>query len=468
MSDTNILSERKLNVRRLTDAKIYTHAGVLDIVGRRGWGAYLDLKTEAWPAPGCSSTSMPACGCCGSDGYGNCYTCGIWVVTYGGNPPSYSFNTDPTFGYKDGNNMGFKSFALSGDQSYFNSPISTYICTSCAGFTESTVMNGNYNMGYTSYAGIKEADGTLWAWGYNAYGQVGDSTSTSKNSPIQLGSDSWKMVSGGAYYFFAAIRSDGTLWTWGYNQYGQLGTGDTTNRYSPVQVAGTWDYVQCGVWTTAAIRNDGTLWTWGNNANGLLGDNTTTYRSSPVQISGGGTWKTVHIDTSVAHGIKSNGTMYGWGYNAYNTVGDGTSVNRSSPVQIGTSFSDWKFARVAGATYTSYAIRTNGTMYAWGYGPYGLSAASIVSPVQVGSATNHSEFHKGCSANPILRKSPVEGYAGVKFITTDGKINSYSYWNSTQYGIYSGGSARELVIAYNGITTYDYPTAALIKYIEKT
>ena len=93
------------------------------------------------------------------------------------------------------------------------------------------------------------------------------------------------------------LFNDGSLWTWGYNSFGQLGDNSNTNKSSPVQTAAggiNWKQVSCSLFHTAAIKTDGELWTWGQNGYGELGDNTLTNRSSPVQTIGGGTnWKQV-------------------------------------------------------------------------------------------------------------------------------------------------------------------------------
>jgi alpha-tubulin suppressor-like RCC1 family protein len=106
----------------------------------------------------------------------------------------------------------------------------------------------------------------------------------------------WKFVSCGNY-FTAATKTDGTLWTWGGNTLGQLGDNTTAHRSSPVQTISsnnTWRQASCGLNHMSALKTDGTIWSWGGNAYGNLGDNTTTNRSSPVQqIIGGITWKQI-------------------------------------------------------------------------------------------------------------------------------------------------------------------------------
>ena len=140
--------------------------------------------------------------------------------------------------------------------------------------------------------------GTLWLWGYNLYAQLGDNTTTNRSSPVQTvsGGTDWKLVNSG-WYHTTAIKTDGTLWTWGRNDNGGLGDNSRTRRSSPVQtVAGgtNWKSVDGGHLIFAAIKTDGTLWAWGSNGVGQNGDNSTTKRSSPVQTVAGGTnWRSV-------------------------------------------------------------------------------------------------------------------------------------------------------------------------------
>ena len=152
---------------------------------------------------------------------------------------------------------------------------------------------------------IIKTDGTLWAWGKNNSGGVGDGTTTARSSPVQIGSDTdWAQVSTGSAK--AAIRTDGTLWTWGDNSYGQCGLGDTTERSSPTQVgSGTdWASVQCAKssYYTMALKTDGTLWAFGRNYMGQLGDNSQTNRSSPVQAGSATNWIAFQAD-----GVDSSG-----------------------------------------------------------------------------------------------------------------------------------------------------------------
>ena len=223
---------------------------------------------------------------------------------------------------------------------------------------------------YTS-CGIK-SDGTLWLWGFNTYGELGDNTITHKSSPIQTiaGGTNWKQVStASSQYSVSAIKTDGTLWCWGSNGTGELGDNTRTNRSSPIQtVAGGWNWKQVstgGYGNTYAIKTDGTLWCWGSNGSGQLGTNDTTHRSSPVQtVSGGTNWKQVSGGSFCVAAIKTDGTLWGWGDNQYGQLGTNNRTSQSSPVQTVAGGTNWKYVSSSEATA---GIKTDGTLWVWGY-----------------------------------------------------------------------------------------------------
>jgi len=202
-------------------------------------------------------------------------------------------------------------------------------------------------------------DGTLWTWGWNSYGQLGNNTTSTRSSPVTTagGGTNWRQVAGGGIHA-AAIKTDGTLWTCGYNGTGQLGNNTTTNRSSPVTTVGggtNWRQVAGGYRHTAAIKTDGTLWTWGINDNGQLGDNTTSSRLSPVTTAGGGTnWRQVAGGYYYTAAVKTDGTLWTCGYNAYGPLGDNTNTNRSSPVTTVGGGTNWR--QVAGGSNHTAAI----------------------------------------------------------------------------------------------------------------
>jgi alpha-tubulin suppressor-like RCC1 family protein len=220
-------------------------------------------------------------------------------------------------------------------------------------------------------------DGTLWAWGNNAQGQLGDGTQTQRLSPVQIGTGtSWVAVAVGSIHS-VALRQDGTVWAWGYNGSGQLGDGTTTQRLSPVPA---WYgqgavAVAAGYNNTLVLRQDGILLASGQNDSGELGDGTTTQRLSPVQIGTGTSWRAVAAGSSHGLAKRVDGTLWAWGYNGSGQLGDGTTTQRLSPVQIGTG-TNW--GAVAGGYNNTLALKQDGTLWAWGYnGSGGLGDGTI-------------------------------------------------------------------------------------------
>tara|TARA_B100000214_G_C23907366_1_gene599524 strand:- start:43 stop:1215 length:1173 start_codon:yes stop_codon:yes gene_type:complete len=238
-----------------------------------------------------------------------------------------------------------------------------------------------------------KTDGTLWAWGYNARGELGQNNRTEYSSPVQVGSDTtWpttKNKFGGTAYSVAAIKTDGTLWSWGYNNFGNLGQneGGPSSKYSsPVQIPGSWDTISKPTrYMQVAIKTGGTLWSWGYNTYGQLGQNlpTNSHRSSPVQVPGT-TWKLVCGSASSINATKTDGTMWAWGRNTNGILGQNNLTNYSSPVQVGSS-TDWDIPLQLG--FIGGGIKTDGTLWSWGYNGSGHlgqnDRTSRSSPVQI-------------------------------------------------------------------------------------
>jgi len=247
-------------------------------------------------------------------------------------------------------------------------------------------------------------DGTMWVWGYNAIGMLGTNDTVNRSRPTQLDNNLWSQVSCG-YRAVLAIQSNGTLWAWGNNSFGQIGNNSVVGYISsPVRIGtSSWIQVNVGSTSSAGIQSDGTLWAWGNNVNGQLGLSNTTNRSSPVQV-GTELWKQV-VTGNYTLAIQSNGTLWAWGVNGQGQLGLSNTTNRSSPVQVGTNL--WRQISGSSNGSASFAIRSDGTLWAWGsnlHGVLALSSAgsSFFSPVQVVGTGTGLWKQISCSANHVL------------------------------------------------------------------
>ncbi len=237
-----------------------------------------------------------------------------------------------------------------------------------------------------------KTDGTLWAWGRNGNGQLGQNNETHRSSPIQIpGTWSGELEVAGQSSF--GIKTDGTLWAWGRNTsgYGRLGLNNKTSYSSPAQIPGTtWDKIETYGASTLATKTDGTLWSWGYGDFGRLGLNQNSNFSSPKQVPGTTWGGAMSGGGNFAGAIKTDGTLWMFGYNASGVLGQNNRTNYSSPRQVG---SDSTWSKIASMNNSILAIKTDNTMWAWGQntnGKLGLNQATSVaysSPVQVPGTT---------------------------------------------------------------------------------
>ena len=234
-------------------------------------------------------------------------------------------------------------------------------------------------------------DGTLWGLGYNGWGQLGDGTVASKYTLAQTGTATdWKAVTTG-FTHSIAIKQDGTLWGWGYNARYEVGDGTTTVRTTPVQLgnASTWQAINAGGDYTLALRQDGSLWSWGVGNHGVLGYGNTFDRTFPQQVGSATNWKLISAGQEHAFAIKQDGTLWAWGNNFFGQLGTGSTNDENQPVQIG---ADNNWQSIMAGKYHSVAIKADGTLWAWGYNAKGeLGNGTLVDsklPIQIGNATD--------------------------------------------------------------------------------
>jgi alpha-tubulin suppressor-like RCC1 family protein len=290
--------------------------------------------------------------------------------------------------------------------------------------------------GNNNFALCTKTDGTLWSWGDNVFGELGQGNSGSGNnrsSPTQVGAlTTWSKPSATGRNTSFCIKTDGTLWAWGNNDNGQAGLGNTTTYSSPKQVGAltTWSKIgQAGEDNILAVTTTGTLFAWGNNNYGQIGDGTTINRSSPVQIGALTNWASPVTGFKDSLCVKTDGTLWAWGRGLSGALGLGNTTNYSSPKQVG-ALTTW--ARPSAGNQTSACIKTDGTAWMWGSGGYGGlgqgTTTSFSSPIQVGALASWSYIKIGVSA-----------IAGVQ---TNKRLFTWGYNNVGQLGLGTSGNNR--------------------------
>ncbi|MDD3878050.1 MAG: T9SS type A sorting domain-containing protein [Bacteroidales bacterium] len=264
-----------------------------------------------------------------------------------------------------------------------------------------------------------KSDGTVWTWGSNLYGALGNATTTSTNTPVQsLLLTNVTAISAGGWHS-VALKDDGTVWTWGWNEDGQLGDGSITSRIIAGQVPGLTNVIAiaAGTYHVLALKDDGTVWAWGDNISGQIGNGSTTDVSSPVQVSGLSGVVKIAAGRFFSLAVKSDGTVWTWGENLYGQLGNGTTTDSHVPVQV-SGLTGITSATAATGAFHCMAVKNDNTVWAWGRNTYGnLGDGSVThksTPVQMSgisdvvglaAGTNFSLLYKsdgtlwGCGRN---------------------------------------------------------------------
>ncbi len=349
---------------------------------------------------------------------------------------------------------GLNSYGQAGDGSVSNR--STPVPVNTSALPSPALPFLTVAAGGSSMYGVGQ-DGNLYSWGANNFAQLGDGTKTARRTPVPVTTSAapaaafpFQSVVGGSYAAYA-LGADGKVYAWGSNSYGQLGDGTITERRTPVPVSTAtvpaaalpFTAVAAGTYAAYALGTDGNIYAWGDNIDGQLGDATTTGRRTPVPVStsalpaGALPFTAVAARAGTVYGLGSDGNIYAWGSNTLGQVGDGTTTARQVPVPVSTSAvpaAALPFTAVAAGLYGAYGLGTDGNVYAWGWNDYGQvgdgTTSTRLAPVVVDAS--------GLPAQALPFTSVSAGSYTGNAVGADGNVYAWG-WN--EYGQVGDGTA---------------------------
>ena len=211
-----------------------------------------------------------------------------------------------------------------------------------------------------------KSDGSIWSWGYNNSGELGDGTNINRLTAVQESTKSynWKKIDAGGW-FNLAIKKDNSLWAWGNNGLSQFGDGTSDSSNIPKQISSRdWKDISAGKSHTLALQSNNTLWTWGSNINGQVGNNSTSIVNRPYQVAG--KWQSISAGENYSIAIKDDQTVLSWGSNSFGQLGIGSTNTKYTPTKLDIS----GFKEIATGDYHTLAIKDR-TLFGWGMNGFG-------------------------------------------------------------------------------------------------
>ncbi|MFT3795524.1 T9SS type A sorting domain-containing protein [Flavobacterium sp.] len=301
------------------------------------------------------------------------------------------------------------------------------------------------------HSGYIDNDGTLWMWGRNLNGQLGNNTTTNSNVPIQVGNPGeWQSLGSFAFNHTYAIKSDGTLWQWGFHiSPGASWPGVDAHIPTQVGTASDWKFVSAFE-HVMAIKTDGSLWGWGYNYEGRVGNNSYTYVPEPVRIGTDNDWLSVATGGSFTAAIKTDGTLWAWGGNRYVMTID----KQKTPIQIG-SDNDWR--KIDGGNNFLVALKNDGTLWEWGMkgysGPGGTSGIYLW-PTQTNSDSDWADIDAALYKFYAIKEDGSFHYWGDGYAESSANDNNPAqptlFGSDNDWEIASCGATHGMAIKTDG------------------
>ncbi|MFH0772626.1 MAG: filamentous hemagglutinin N-terminal domain-containing protein [Candidatus Omnitrophota bacterium] len=351
---------------------------------------------------------------------------------------------------KDGSRvyvMGNSSYGQLGNNSTTSSPVPVEAVGATVSATTYLTGISQIVAGYFHTVALKSDGSRVYAWGSNYYGQLGNNSNVDSLTPVEvLGVGGVNYLTGisrisAGYFHTVALKSDGTVYAWGSNYYGQLGNNSTTDSRVPVEILGVGgvnyltdiSQIAAGGFHTVALNTDGTVYAWGSNYYGQLGNNSTTDSKVPVQVLGVGATGYLTGISQISAGyfhtvaLKSDGSrVYAWGSNYYGQLGNNSTTDSRAPVEVlgvGATGYLTGISQIAAGGFHTAALKSDGSrVYAWGYNFFGqlgnFSRTNSSIPVEVltglfgtGYLTGISQIAAGGFHTAALKSDGSKVYA---------------------------------------------------------